>query len=181
MKASTGILAVALVAAAFFIGRYLYQQPRFVNGDSGPNFSAPMANGETFELTDLRGQYVLVDFWGSWCAPCLQAIPELKALYADYHDRRYTDAKNFELLSVGVETDPARWRQALERLQLPWPYQVLDHTTSARFFDSPLAAQYGITAVPTTYLLDPGGQIIGVNLSFPELRKLLDRRLAEAG
>lgn len=180
MKGSTGLLVAALLAAAFFIGRYLYKQPRFVNGDSGPNFSTELATGAAFELRDLRGQYVLLDFWGSWCAPCLKALPELRALYADYHDRAYTDADNFELISIGVETDAARWRQASDRLQLPWPYQILDLTTSASFFNSPLAEQYGITEVPTTYLLDPEGQIIGVNLSFPELRKLLDRRLANA-
>ena len=172
MKGSTGILVVALLAAAFFIGRYLYKQPRFINGDSGPNFSARLASGAPFELRDLRGRYVLVDFWGSWCAPCLKDIPELKQLYTEYGGDEFT------LLSIGVETDEQQWRRALQRLDLPWPYHILDLTSSARFFGGPLAEQYGITEVPTTYLLDPDGQIIGVNLTFPELRKLLDRRLA---
>ena len=171
MKGSTGIIVIALLAAAFFIGRYLYQQPRFINGDSGPNFKASLANGDGFALTDLRGRYVLLDFWGSWCAPCLKEIPELKKLYAEYGDR------NFDIVSVAVETDAQHWRNALARLQLPWPHQILDLTTSARFFDSLLADQYGVKQLPTTYLLDPDGQIIGVNLTPFELRKLLDRNL----
>ena len=177
MKGSTGILLAALVLAGFFIGRYLYKQPRFVNGDSGPNFAATLADGRDFELKDLRDRYVLVDFWGSWCAPCLQAVPELKNLYQEYKDVPFEDATGFEIISVGVEEKEENWRRALTRLQLPWSYQILDLTTSLRFFDAPLAEQYGIKELPTTYLLDPDGQIIGVNLTGMEIRKLLDRRI----
>ena len=177
MKTTRFLLLAVLLLAGLYTGRYLYHQPRFLAGDEGPDFRAPLADGRTFALSELRGQYVLLDFWGSWCAPCLQALPGLRALYADYHDRRYTDAQNFEIVGIGVETDAARWRQGLARLQLPWPYQVIDRSGSLRFFDGAVADQYGITEVPTTYLLGPDGQVVSVNPTPVELRRLLDRRL----
>ena len=166
-----GIGGIVILLLLFYLGRHFYMQPKFVNGEDLPSFVGELRNGENFDLSELRGQYVLVDFWGSWCGPCIKEIPSLKELYAKHKGPQFT------LVSVGVETNKERWEKAIDRLQMPWPHQIFDRATNLRFFDSPLAKQYGIKEIPTKYLLNPEGKIIAVNLSPEELDELLSERL----
>lgn len=169
----SNIFSIVLVAllVAVILGRYLYMQPKFINGEKAQEIEASLISGDAFKLSEQKGKYILIDFWGSWCGPCIAEFPALKALNA-----KYTGA-NFEILSIAVEQDEQRWRKAIERFALNWDLHVLDLATSLRFFDSKIAADYGIKEVPTKYLLNPDGQIIGVNLSFEEMDKILSERL----
>lgn len=173
------ILLVGMIA--LFIGRYFYQQPRFVNGEPAPDFTASTIGGEPFQLSGLRGQYVLIDFWGSWCGPCRQENPGLVHLYDKFQQARFQKAEGFAIVSIGVEDDEARWRRAIERDGLHWPYHILDRASSLRFFDSELAQKFGVKQVPTKYLLNEKGQIIAVNPSVEELGRILEERLMEPG
>jgi len=163
-----GILNVLLaLVVLLLIGRYFYFQPRFINGERAPAFSAELMNGDPFELADLEGNYVLVDFWGSWCPPCRKANPGLVELYGKY------GGHGFEIVSVAVERDAGPWRRAVERDGLYWKYHILDRTQSTRFFDSELAELYGVKQLPTSYLLNPKGVIIGVDLSPADIGQVL--------
>ncbi|MCO6478391.1 MAG: TlpA family protein disulfide reductase [Phaeodactylibacter sp.] len=171
------VLNVLLVAMiGLFIGRYFYKQPRFVNGEPAPDFTATTISGEQLQLSGLRGNYVLLDFWGSWCAPCRKENPELVQLYSKYKNARFEQAEGFRLVSIGIEENEARWRNAIARDGLHWPYHILDKATSLRFFDSELAQQFGVKQVPTKYLLNEKGQIIAVNPSVEEVDRLLRER-----
>lgn len=162
-----------VVVAGLFIGRYFYQQPRFVNGEPAPDFTAMAIGGQQLRLSGLQGQYVLIDFWGSWCGPCRRDNPRLVQLYRKYHRAAFREAEGFEMVSIGIEENEGRWRSAIERDGLFWPYQILDKATSLRFFDSELAKKFGVKKVPTKYLLNPKGQIIAVNPSVEELDEIL--------
>src|SRR5260221_4232077 len=83
------------------------------------DFTLPTPAGEKLRLSSLRGQFVLVDFWASWCEPCRAEIPHLKNLYAKYH------AVGLEILSVSADAHPEAWRRAMVQEQMPWK-QVLD-------------------------------------------------------
>ena len=107
------ILLVGMIA--LFIGRYFYQQPRFVNGESTPDFTATTITGEQLELSSLRGNYVLLDFWGSWCGPCRQENPRLVQLYDKYQNTSFQQAESFVVISIGIEENENRWRRAIER------------------------------------------------------------------
>ena len=168
-----GIGGIILLLLLFYLGRHFYMQPKFVNGENLPTFVGQLRNGQDFNLNELQGQYVLVDFWGSWCGPCIKEIPDLKELYAKHNGPEFT------IVSVAVETNKGRWENAIDRLQMPWPHQIFDQATNLRFFDSPLAKQFGVKEVPTKYLLNPKGEIIGVNLSPEELDALLSKRLTK--
>ena len=168
------IIAIVLIAA-FYIGRYLYMQPKFDDGETVPDF----ALNEQEQFSDLRGKYVLLDFWGSWCGPCISEFGRVSELYKKYHGQRFTDAEDFEIVGVAVEQDRGRWERAIKKYNLDWKYQVLDLSTSLRFFNSPIAADYGVKEVPTKYLIDPNGVIIGVNLPFEEIHSLLDDKLTK--
>ena len=181
MKITFNTLLNILLAGmiALFIGRYFYQQPRFVNGESTPDFTATTITGEQLELSSLRGNYVLLDFWGSWCGPCRQENPRLVQLYDKYQNTSFQQAESFVVISIGIEENENRWRRAIERDGLHWPHHILDKASSLRFFDSELAQQFGVKQVPTKYLLNEKGLIIAVNPSAEELDRLLGERVAE--
>lgn len=173
-----GSLLLLFTLAAWFIGRYIYFQPRYTNGVDAPTFSATLANGEAFALAELRGRYVLLDFWGSWCGPCRAQSDALRELYQTYQAAEFPDAEGFTIVSVGIEKDSSSWRRAIVADQLNWPYHLLDGSASLRFFDAPIANLYGVKSVPTSYLLNPAGQIIGVNLEPRQVDRLLKQRLS---
>jgi thiol-disulfide isomerase/thioredoxin len=169
-----GVLVLAL---AGLIGRYLYMLPGFSDGEQAPEISATTLKGQAFQLSDLRGDYVLLDFWGSWCGPCLAENPRLVQLYSKYGMRAGNNNHRFHIVGIAVEQNPERWKRSIEKTQLNWPYQILDQASSLRFFDSPIAKEYGVKQVPTKYLIDPRGDIIAVNPTVEELDQLLEEKL----
>lgn len=166
---------IPVLIAGYFIGKYFYMKPKFVNGETIPEF----ALNEKEQISDLRGNYVLLDFWGSWCGPCIAEFDDMRNLYQKYNGKKFTDANNFEIVGIAIESDQGRWERAVKKYQLDWKYQVLDLSSNLRFFNSPIANQYGVKEVPTKYLISPEGVIIGVNLPFEEIMSRLDSKLTK--
>ena len=135
-------------------------------GEMAPDFTLPTAAGQPFTLSSLRGKYVLVDFWASWCGPCRAENPRLRTLYQQHQ------AKGLEIVSVSVDADGAKWRKAVSQDQLPWT-QVSD----LKGWDSPAAQLYGVLAVPTTVLIAPDGRVLERNLRGEALEKRLRKLL----
>jgi thiol-disulfide isomerase/thioredoxin len=161
------ILIAAGLITAIAIGRYVYFLPSLSSGMAPPDFEATLPGGEPFRLSSLQDKYVLLHFWGSWCGPCRKENPELRAIYEQYQH------KNFTIVSVAIEKDPARWERARTQDGLPWPYHILELTSSFRFFDAPVAVQFGVKKLPTLFLLAPGGQIVLVDPGLEKLREKL--------
>lgn len=124
-------------------------------GALAPDFSLPDPSGKLIRLSDLRGQYVLVDFWASWCRPCRAENPNVANAYETYHD------KNFTVVSISLDSQPARdaWLKAIQDDGLTWT-QVSD----LRGFNTAVAQQYAISSIPQNFLLDPQGRILAKNL-----------------
>lgn len=159
--------AVVLAAAVLFVW-YKYRQPRFIAGDRAPDFEAALADGQKARLSDLKGKYVLLHFWGSWCGPCRAENPALAEIYQKYGGR------GFEVFSIGIEQNPKAWQRAIEYDSLAWRYHVMESAD----FGGGAAKLYNIKAIPATFLINPVGDIMGVNLSPEQIEKMLAERLA---
>ena len=118
------------------------------------DFTLPTAAGEDLRLSSLRGKFVLLDFWASWCMPCRAEIPHLKDLYSQYH------AAGLEIVSISIDAHPEAWKRAMGQEQMPWK-QVLD-TYSGTGNYSDVAGGYGVEYIPYLLLLDKEGKTIAI-------------------
>ncbi|WP_222706988.1 TlpA family protein disulfide reductase [Neolewinella aurantiaca] len=151
-----------VILALWFGGRAWYFTPNVGALDTAADFTAMRADGKTFSLHDLRGRYVLLDFWGSWCGPCRRESPDLVQLNQQTRDR-------LTIVSIAIERDSAAWQRAITKDHRNWPYQVMDQTNSFKFLSGNVASLYGIKQVPTNYLIDPEGIVIGLNLPLNQI------------
>ena len=164
---------VVIAIALFFLARYFYFAPNYVYGENLPPIEVELVDGGQLDSKSLQGNLVLIDFWGSWCGPCRKESPDLVKLYKDYHLRQFTGASNFEIFSIAIETDERRWKTAIQKDGLIWPW----HYSSLSRFDDALAKEFGVRQIPTKFLIDENGMIISVNPTFEEIREILDERL----
>jgi peroxiredoxin len=119
-------------------------------GSLAPDFKVKTLDGADHKLTDLRGKYVLLNFWATWCGPCLGEIPDLKATYDEF-------AKNGDLVMVGLSLDDKREQliSFVGNKGIGWPQAML-----AEGFADPIAKSYGVDAIPSMFLVGPDGKFI---------------------
>jgi len=135
-------------------------------GSEAPNLELPNAEGEIVPLASLRGKYVLIDFWASWCKPCRWENPQNVALYKKYKD------KGFEIYGVSLDKNKEAWINAIKEDSLSWV-----HVSDLKFYDSEAAQLYNVEAIPFTVLIDKEGKIIAKNLRGEELKSKLEELL----
>jgi thiol-disulfide isomerase/thioredoxin len=167
VKGSYWYLIIIAAVLLYYAGRYIYFMPKYGSGQDAPGFTAQLMNGEEFSLSNLRGQYVLLEFWGSWCGPCRQENPLIVQLYQRYREEAFT------VVSIGIETSADRWKRAIQYDGLEWDY----HIGQFNNFKSEIAQLYGVRQLPTKYLIDPKGQIIAVNPTIVEVEEILSENL----
>lgn len=129
-------------------------------GANVPEINLPDMVGNSFTLSSLRGKWVLLDFWASWCAPCRREGKHVLELYKKYQQ------EGFEVLGVSIDQNPDAWKKAIEEDQTPWKH-VLDQKNE-------VAKAFGVSSVPRVFLIDPEGVIVAVNLYGKELEQRLE-------
>ena len=137
-------------------------------GALGPDLTLTTAEGAAVKLSSLRGQYVLLDFWASWCKPCRAENPNVRAAYDEFRGK----GAGFTVYAVSLDDNRAKWVQAVQQDALPWT-----HVSDLVGWQSPAAKTYKVTAIPNSWLVDPAGRIIAKNLRGKELSQELHKRL----
>ncbi len=146
----------------------LAQQSTVDIGSEAPDFSGPNPEGKEVSLADAKGKVTIIDFWAAWCKPCRVENPNVVKIYNKYHDRG--------LNIIGVSLDRPgqkdRWEQAIEDDGLEWY-----HVSNLKFWQEPIAALYGVKAIPATFILDENGVIVAKDLRGQELENKIQELL----
>lgn len=137
-------------------------------GQMAMEFTQNDVNDKPVSLASLRGKYVLVDFWASWCEPCRQENPNVVKAFNQYKD------KGFTILGVSLDQKKEPWLKAIEKDQLTWT-----HVSDLKYWQNEVAVMYGINSIPASLLLDPNGKIIGKNLRGEALAKKLSELMPQ--
>ena len=166
-----------LVVVLFSVGKSYYLKPSNITGEKAHELTGQLLDGSEFKLSELKGKYVLIDFWGSWCGPCRASSPQLKSLYNKFQHQAFTDANGFEIVSVAIERSKANWERAIQSDDLSWPYHLMEQGS----FDSPQVKAYNVKQIPTKFLVNPQGIIMSVDPSFDDIAKLLGSRVKTTG
>ena len=135
-------------------------------GALAPDINMPDTSGKPFALSMLKGKYVLVDFWASWCGPCRQENPNVVKAYNNFK------GKNFTILGVSLDKEKDAWLKAIADDQLYW-HQISD----LKYWSSAAVDLYGFDGIPYNVLVDPAGKIVASNLRGPDLELKLAQLL----
>ena len=118
-------------------------------------------------LKENLGKATLIDFWASWCPPCRQENPNVVAIYKEFH------AKGLNIISVSLDKFADKWKQAIEEDKLSWT-----QVSNLKEMKDPVALQYGVTQIPTTFLLDASGKVVAVDLRGDDLKAKINELLS---
>ena len=139
-----------------------------VDGAVFPDFAEKDLAGKPLAIANYKGKVVLVDFWATWCPPCVAELPNVLKAYEKYH------AKGFEIIGISLDKDEAALTSFIKKKNMPWP-QYFDGLG----WNNKLSGKYGVTSIPATYLLDGEGKIIGSDLRGDALDEAIAKALAK--
>jgi len=143
-------------------------QDLLATGAAFPDFNVKDLDGKALSIAGYKGKVVMLDFWATWCGPCVGEVPNVAAVYAKYHD------KGFEIIGISLDRDGDKDKliSFTKEHNMPWR-QFFD----GKFWSNELAVKYGIQSIPATFLLDGSGKIIGKNVRGPALEPAVQKAL----
>lgn len=160
------ILTAVLLLFSGYASTVLAQSLGLEIGTKSPEIKLPNLNGDTIALSSLKGKLVLIDFWGTWCAPCVEEQKALARLYSKYKLTVFTNCKGFEIYGVSLDAKKSNWETFITSNKISW-IQVSD----LKFWRSLVTKTYNIQALPFNVLIDGNGIILAKNLHGIDLEK----------
>lgn len=130
------------------------------------SLTGTLVEGGEFDLSQFAGKVVLVDFWATWCGPCVRELPNVKEVYDEYHDR------GFEVVGISIDSDLGDLKRFLKKEEIPWPI-VFENDPEHTGWESPLAEKYEVGSIPWTALIDRQGKVVTFSARGERLGKLV--------
>lgn len=155
------------VAFVMLVSIQLSAQDFFKSGDVVPELSVPTLDEKPFALSSLKGKVILLDFWASWCAPCIEEQPELLKLYTQLDEE--VKSGKFEIVGFSLDKSKENWQKIVTRFQIPW-VQIGD----LKFWKSPVAKDFGVSELPYNLIIDEEGKVLKTNIHGDELEQFLN-------
>lgn len=137
-------------------------------GNKMPDFKMPDKNDNVVEWKEFSGKYVLIDFWASWCGPCLREMPNVVKLYEE------CKGDNFEIVGISLDENKDKWLNTVEEYKMTWP-QLCDFEA----WDSHIVKLCNVDAVPTTVLVSPDGNVVAINLRGESLTEKIKELISQ--
>jgi peroxiredoxin len=137
-------------------------------GSKFPDFQVKDTSGEPLSIARFKGKVVLLDFWATWCGPCVVELPHVLKTYEKHHDA------GFEIIGISLDSDKEKFGQFTQSRKMTWP-QFFD----GRGWKNELAVKYGVNSIPATYLLDGEGMILAKDLRGEQLEKEVSKALGK--
>ena len=147
------------------VWKYYWAMQKRLPGQDYHELELPDTTGTVHRLSEYvgHGNYVLLDFWASWCGPCMGSMPMMKEIHNSYA------SKGLKIIGISFDSERDKWLSAIQRLELPWL-----HLSDLRGWESIASETYGVRAIPETVLIDPNGKILLTGLREQALEKKLD-------
>lgn len=162
------------IAAIFFVFITLSsaQNGSLNVGDTAPEIRLPNLKGRSVTLSSFRCKIVLIDFWATWCPPCVKEQPKLAEIYKKYKNAKFKNGSGFEIFGVSLDNKKKAWENVIKKNNITW-IQVSD----LKFWLSPIAKLYNLQEIPANFLIDDKGIILAKDLHEKELEEQLNKML----
>lgn len=151
-------------------GRLILERKALIDGiaigSTAPDFTLTDPHGNEVRMSEVKGELKILDFWASWCGPCRLNNPELKKLYAQYHD------KGLEIIGISLDEKGDSWRAAIEKDGLEWT-----NVSSLKGWQCDVVKQYSVDGIPAMFVLDSDNRIVATGLRGETLRRFVAQRL----
>lgn len=121
-------------------------QSQVADDPQAVNFTLPGIDGKPLSLSEFRGKYVVLDFWGTWCGWCIKGMPKMKEYYSKYSGK-------LEIIGIDCEEDEQTWKDGVKQLALPWKHVIAGS-------DGSLQRMFGVQGYPTKVIIDPQGHVV---------------------
>jgi thiol-disulfide isomerase/thioredoxin len=170
------IKSIAFVISVLVPSLILYRYFTFSNeaskGKIAPEFSVKLIDKRDYNLSDSKGNYIILDFWGSWCHTCLGEMPKLVDLKSKFQSSYFDNKSKLDIVTIALEKKGDNWRKVTQKFGFNWDFQAVSYNKFV--LSSSIANKYGVLDLPSKFLINPKGYIVLSKTTFEEIESYLD-------